>query len=782
MNYFRGNKKTLIKSLLMLVLVVTLFGFFNQEAQAGILSSFIDFSGSVLIKIILFVFGLIQWLVGVVFIKFGAMLVNFAMYINKGLLTDLNDTHFVIIGWKVFRDLANLGFTLGIIIIAVSIILRFKSYGSQKVLTNLIVAALLINFSLVIAGSIIKTSDVFSNFFLKYIDASGTSNWSARITGMFRMQGVVISKDPSARPVCDAENDEKIKEACEQQKKDGTITDVDACIKNVTDSMCKFDSVIPDNTDLANIKEDSALSASFYTLAGLLISIVVGVFIGLTLLALAFMLLLRYFNLAFLLMVSPLVWVLWVFPYTKQYWKKWWDSFIKWVLFAPITLFFVYLTLIFLSKSSGGFGGQANEVATGSGTSIAGIGFADMMIPFMAGALLLAGLKISQTMGFAGAGFVLKQSSKLQNWAKTKARRGAARAGRRALGERTRNVANKIGSSKWANRLTLGGASKLAEVTTKGRATLEKKSQEFIDEKVKHYETIKDSKQLAALLPTMNKEERMAALEVLSKRGDMKETQGLLGMDQVIESVETANTIGRGKSASDTQKSFGMSLNMMKAMKSSDGKHEGKTYEEHAKEFYGNFSSDDWKKSGAAIGNHIFKPVDPTTKEVVDMPGMTKEQSNKFREQYVAGLTGGFGEGISAIAPKLKGESTKKMLEDVVASVAGDAEVVSIKDAIEKASKDMDGDKVIELVRQRDEEGVKEIKITASRDDILRAIREGDLDKAVNLMKNSKNPKLITIASKINKSMGAAILSASGEEGKSEEKKPEEKKPEEPKK
>ena len=53
----------------------------------------------------------------------------------------------------------------------------------------------------------------------------------------------------------------------------------------------------------------------------------------------------RYFFLGILLVLSPIVWLLWIFPATASYWQKWWNNFLKWVFFAPIMLFFLYLAL-----------------------------------------------------------------------------------------------------------------------------------------------------------------------------------------------------------------------------------------------------------------------------------------------------------------------------------------------------------------------------------------------------------------------------------------------------
>ena len=69
-------------------------------------------------------------------------------------------------GWPIVRDFANIIIVLGLVIIALATILRFKNYETRQLLVKLIVAALLINFSLVICGVVIDISNVLISYFL----------------------------------------------------------------------------------------------------------------------------------------------------------------------------------------------------------------------------------------------------------------------------------------------------------------------------------------------------------------------------------------------------------------------------------------------------------------------------------------------------------------------------------------------------------------------------------------------------------------------------------------
>jgi len=142
-----------------------------------------------IIKIILY----LQLIVLAFLIKLAAFFAGAALHFNQGILNF--DPPFIITGWKVFRDVANLGFVFGIIIIAIATILRRKTYGAQSILWKLVVAALLVNFSLTIGATIIKTSDVFSNYFLDQIGGGSVGDVTMRMVNMFQLQRFYAPKD-----------------------------------------------------------------------------------------------------------------------------------------------------------------------------------------------------------------------------------------------------------------------------------------------------------------------------------------------------------------------------------------------------------------------------------------------------------------------------------------------------------------------------------------------------------------------------------------------------------
>ena len=83
--------------------------------------------------------------------------------------TNFSFTNAIIVqtGWHITRDLANMFFILILLIIAFATVLRIQSYAIQQLWWKVLVAALLINFSLVIAGFVVDFSQILTTFFIK---------------------------------------------------------------------------------------------------------------------------------------------------------------------------------------------------------------------------------------------------------------------------------------------------------------------------------------------------------------------------------------------------------------------------------------------------------------------------------------------------------------------------------------------------------------------------------------------------------------------------------------
>jgi hypothetical protein len=271
-------------------------------------------------------------------------LITYFIEIILQLNTHVVEATMVKSGFGVVLALANLGFVLGIIVIAIATILRRETYGIKQILWKLIVMAILVNFSLVIASAILSFADQLALYFLNSINPMNMPSIGA---GPF---------DSFASSIAGAFNPQRSFTGISINAASGT-----AILGGQTTSLT------------------GAAGQTVGGMLGVLVSIVfVVLFSILTVIVLAsllVMLLIRYIYLGLLLILMPLAWMCWVFPALSQYWQKWWHNFIKWTFFAPLVVFFLYLVIV-TSQSmggggSGGIAGSSNDPAA----AFSGLGY-----------------------------------------------------------------------------------------------------------------------------------------------------------------------------------------------------------------------------------------------------------------------------------------------------------------------------------------------------------------------------------------------------------------------
>lgn len=303
--------------------------------------------------------------------------VNVARTLNVGVLDD--PSSIVPFGWQITRDIANLGFVLVIIVIAIAVILRMETYGSRQLLVRLIAAAIIVNFSLAIMGAILQFSEVLTTFFLSKIPSG--DDLGASLAGAFNAQRFFLNPN-SFNP--------------------GTSADASAT-----------------SAILLNIAS-VLFSAAFVVVA----TIVIGTF--------AVLLFIRYLYLVFLAIGAPMIWLFWVVPDLNGIFKKWWSKFLDWTFFQPASAFFIYLSFFAVKQlqntpigqkaPAGGFFEQTFLVVATQGAQIVVIA-----------GLMLGGLIVAKSMGIEGANVGLNLASKARKGAQAWAGRKATQAATRPL-------------------------------------------------------------------------------------------------------------------------------------------------------------------------------------------------------------------------------------------------------------------------------------------------------------------------------------------------------------
>ena len=410
MKKINPNKKIIALSgvfLLFLVLAVTL----PNTAHADVLG--ISFNPitwvAAGVKVIAYI---INFFMGFLF-EFAGWLVKIAMDINNDILGTSNTI--VKVGWVITRDIANLGFVLIMVVMAVATIVRYEKYSAKKLLPILIGAAIIVNFSLTIAGVFINFSNILASTFINGVNAV---NIQDSLASAFGPQRLLLKDTDNPSP--------------------------------------------PDPSTQGGALMDFS-SGGLISIMGSVFSIVFLAIATLSMATLALMLLYRYVILSILLVLAPLTWMFWVFPDLKSLFNKWWDTFIKWVFFLPATTFFLYLAIQAANAMK-----DNTMFSTGSGFSgsIADIMKQGAQMVVLTG-LLLGGLMAAQKMGIEVAGGALNLAKKTG---------GAIRgyAGMRAQQLATAPLRASWGKTVTEKMQTFGQNSKFAKFT--GLATLTQKA------------------------------------------------------------------------------------------------------------------------------------------------------------------------------------------------------------------------------------------------------------------------------------------------------------------
>lgn len=251
-------------------------------------------------------------------------------------------------GWKIFRDFANMLFIIALVVMAYGTIFSIQGYDFRSLIPRFLIAAFLINFSLVIGGLIIDGTQVLNNTFLNAMgDIAGRLGQGLNPADLF----------PPGTDVGSAE-------AISSQVGSSIIT----------------------------------LFFSIFLVFTFLISVSVP-------LVFAFV---RIPILWALLIVSPAVWLLSILPATKSVYDKWWHQFLGWNLFLPYYLFFLYFALFLLSKKNEVLQGLGQTFVSDSLVGLSSnFTFGLLFYYILIAVFLIGGTKVAMSAGtFSGTGIV----------------------------------------------------------------------------------------------------------------------------------------------------------------------------------------------------------------------------------------------------------------------------------------------------------------------------------------------------------------------------------------
>ncbi len=281
-------------------------------------------------------------------------LLNYSMEYTLSMGDIVKNVGVVDIGWKLFRDLANMGFIFILLYISIATILSIGNY--KKILVNVVIAALLINFSLFATNMVIDASNILANAFYQPISNIGEGGVAGKISSRLNLNTIYKADD------------------------------------------------ITGNAEAVGLGDKSIFTIAI--MGSIFMAITAFVF-----LAVSVMLIVRVAVLMMLMILSPLAFLSFVLPGLKaKVFDKWWSTLIDQSFFAPIFMALLYVIVSGISTEA--FANSLSRVNKSSFAS-AFTGGNEMLIVLnfiLIIALIIAALNIAKSMSGKAGEIAMKYS------------------------------------------------------------------------------------------------------------------------------------------------------------------------------------------------------------------------------------------------------------------------------------------------------------------------------------------------------------------------------------
>lgn len=342
----------------------------------------------------------------------GSLFDYFVAYsLSTGSYSGTNN-QFVERGWSVIRDISNIFFIFSLLWIAIMHILQAGGSNTKKFLKNIIVAALLINFSLFFTKVIIDAGNILARAFYNNIDITNDDNPDFKTLS----QGIVQYVSPQ---------------------------------KIMTSDFFQ--------PTVASGRAPSEINSGWVFLI-ITVALIINVVLGITFLSVFLLFGARVIGLWFMMIFSPLALASTALPGGKNLlgrfgFDKWLSETISLSFMAPVFMFFLFLLIMFLDIA---FTGSTpfNEQSTVQK-------FMGILVPFIAIIVMLGQAK---SMAKKMSGEIGQQAT---NWAGKAigfaggaalgfATGGIGMVGRNTLGAIGRGVSQKKWTQRWAAKSRVG--------------------------------------------------------------------------------------------------------------------------------------------------------------------------------------------------------------------------------------------------------------------------------------------------------------------------------------
>ncbi len=264
-------------------------------------------------------------------------------------------------GWTVMRDFANMFFIVALIIMAFATIFDVSGYDFRSMVGRFLIAAVVMNFSLVLCKLFLQFTDIISSVFITALgDISGQLGQGLNL-------GILV----------------------------------------------------PKGTNLANVNAfaQAGITTGF---TGIFAVIFIGVLLVSMSTAAAFIFV-RIPILWYLMIFAPIAIVLNIFPGTKKSFGGWLDMLLGWGLYLPIFLFYLYFGMFFLAHQGDILAVIGKDAFSGSPIKEGLVSFQVAFTYFLACFFILGGVKYANNTSFIASAHVTDWSKKPFQWASQKA-------------------------------------------------------------------------------------------------------------------------------------------------------------------------------------------------------------------------------------------------------------------------------------------------------------------------------------------------------------------------
>ena len=238
-------------------------------------------------------FSYILWTISAFMAELAGRFLDFFVYYSTNSSSYSNV--FVEKGWGIVRDVANIFFIIALLYIAVKTVLSLEGSHSKKMIANIIIIALIINFSLFTTKVVIDATNILAKVFYNSITPVGPDGGPTKGGQKSISIGLIRSYNPT--------------------------------------------------TIIAVQKDYNAGQFTFVTILLLIITI----YTTYVFLAVALLFVGRVVSLWMSMIFAPLAFISYTVPFDIPGFghKKWWDDLLKSAFLAPLFVFFLYIIVMF---------------------------------------------------------------------------------------------------------------------------------------------------------------------------------------------------------------------------------------------------------------------------------------------------------------------------------------------------------------------------------------------------------------------------------------------------